>query len=91
MPGRGGVALGSLSSGLGCAARLFQLGDLLGAPSSSVAEVARELLRVVEELEEGAAAKQRSGRPQKPRACLSQAPTKRGVCASLRAPLTLAL
>jgi hypothetical protein len=32
-------------------------------------------------------AKQRSAPPQKPRACLSQAPTKRGVCASLPAAL----
>ena len=32
-------------------------------------------------------AKQRSAPPKKPRACLSQAPTKRGVCASLPAAL----
>jgi hypothetical protein len=32
-------------------------------------------------------AKQRSAPPQKPRACFSQAPTKRGVCASLPAAL----
>jgi hypothetical protein len=32
-------------------------------------------------------AKQRSAPPQKPRACLSQAPTKRGVCTSLPAAL----
>jgi hypothetical protein len=32
-------------------------------------------------------AKQRSAPPQKPRVCLSQAPTKRGVCASLPAAL----
>jgi hypothetical protein len=33
------------------------------------------------------AAKQRSAPPKNPRACLSQAPTKRGVCTSLPATL----
>jgi hypothetical protein len=36
-------------------------------------------------------AKQRSAPPQKPRACLSQVPTKRGVCASVPAALLEAL
>ena len=35
--------------------------------------------------------KQRSAPPKKPRACLSQAPTKRGVCASVPAALYLSL
>jgi hypothetical protein len=34
-------------------------------------------------------AKQRSAPPKKPRACLSQAPTKRGVCASLKEAIFL--